>query len=142
MAKPKPKTKLDPEIQSRLIELWLPRLQDLKRQRQPLQRLMIAILLVPLVSAVLVVAHMIYALFMSSPVGGIELTAAGSLLGLSCFCFLYLGKIQACNDQLVEIEFALVMGDQTHLRRALSQLTCMGAFKGIFSDAKRSVAVK
>ncbi len=127
---------IDPEIQARLINEWLPRLRELRHERRPLQLLMIIVLLTPLVVVLTIVVHTILS---GASLDWTKGSVSVMLLGISCLCFVYLGKLQECNDRLLIIEFAVLEGDQERLHRAVSMLTCFGRLRRILEDAKRVI---
>ncbi|MCI0637946.1 MAG: hypothetical protein L0Y72_23775 [Gemmataceae bacterium] len=95
---------------------------------------MICVLLLPLLSAVLL---LIYLLFVSEDANWVHGTTAMSLLGLSSLGFVYLGKLQACSDGLLAIELAVLTCDQDGLTKAISTLSCYSRFGGLLNDVKR-----
>src|SRR4051812_49001151 len=125
---------LDPKVHKCLKEEWLPRLIDLGSRRRPMQRLMIGILLIPLILSVVIIVHVI---FISKDYKWVEGVVVTFLLGLSSVCFVYIGKIQACNDELLAIEYAVIVGDQALLIDMISKLGCFGSFREILNDARR-----
>jgi hypothetical protein len=101
-----------------------------------MQRLMCVVLLVPLILMVVLVAHMLIV----ENFHWVEGAITTSLLGVSALCFVYLGRIQACNDDLILIELAVIKGDEELLYKAISKISCFGSFREILSDVKLIVA--
>lgn len=71
---------IDPKTRKRLIEQWLPRVRDLERNRRPIFRLMVGILLTPLILAILLVANQV---FIMKDIDAFQSTLSSILIGLS-----------------------------------------------------------
>jgi hypothetical protein len=57
-----------------------------------------------------------------------------SLLGLASICFVYLGKLQACNDHLVTLELAVRARDYGLLLEVMmSSVRCMGNLSSLLT---------
>ena len=125
---------IDPKTRKRLIEQWLPRVRELERSRRPIFRLMMAILLIPLVLAILLVANQI---FVMKDIDAVQSTVSSIFVGLSALTFVYLGKLQKCNDVLVIVEGTVHLGDRDAILTAMSNLYCLGSFREIFEDVKK-----
>jgi hypothetical protein len=126
---------IPPKVREILILHWLPRVREVREQRRPLQRLMIGILLLPLGGAILGVIYQFGQLRMGGAVGWVEATTTTALLGMSAISFVYVGKIQACSDLLLQIEFAVYIGERELLSRAIEHLTCFSN-RGILDDVR------
>lgn len=124
---------IDPKTRKRLIEHWLPRVRELERNRRPIFRLMVGVLLIPLALAILLVANQVFIL---KDIDAFQSTLSSILIGLSALTFVYLGKLQKCNDVLVIVEGTVHLGDRDAILDAMSNLSCLGGFKEIFEDAK------
>ena len=125
---------IDSKTRKRLEEQWLPRVRELERRRRPIFRLLVAILLIPLVLAILLVANQIFIL---KDIDGFQSTLSSFFIGLSAFTFVYLGKLQKCNDVLVIVEGTVYLGDRDAILEAMSNLSCLGGFREIFEDVKK-----
>lgn len=125
---------MSPVVQQRLSNEWLPRLRQLHTDRRPIRWLMITVLLTPFVFLCILV---VISLLDHKNIGWERGSLGAVLLGLSALCFTYLGKLQECHDIVLSIELAVIAGDSELLYRAISRLTCYGAFRGILADARR-----
>jgi hypothetical protein len=79
-------------------------------------RLMIGTLLAPLAVALLIVASLI----INQDLPLFKAGVSSILLGLSAIAFVYLGKIQNCNDVIVVIECSVYLGDRDQLIKSIS----------------------
>ena len=127
---------IDPKTRQRLEKHWLPHVRQLKQDRKPMFWLMVAVLVAPLIMVLILVLFQIFVLK--------DLDAAASavsvtLLGVSALSFKYLGKLQSCNDAIAIIEYAVLLGDRQNLHKAVSNLTCLGKFRGIISDVQHFI---
>src|SRR5262249_11556654 len=109
---------INPRVRKRLIDQWLPSLRQKREEYEnsPLVKCMIAVLLTPLIMALVLILRMV---LVSHDFLSIEGLIAGSLLSISALCFVYLAQIQSCKDGLLQIEFYLHVGDQDRLYRAV-----------------------
>jgi hypothetical protein len=128
------KTPIDPKLHKLLIEQFVPRLRQVKNDRRSMQLVMIVVLLIPLLVSVVLVFRTLVAGGESKLEEGVIATG---LLGVSSVCFIYLGKIQSCNDELLDIELAVFEGDQDRLHDTISKLGCLGNLRGILNDVRR-----
>ena len=97
--------------------------------------LMVVILLLPLVFAVLLVVYM----FIQEDLNAVLTIISGLLFGLSALVFVYLGKMQQCNDVLELIPALVYIGDKGPLLKALPLLSCLGDFREILQDLKEII---
>jgi len=120
---------IDDETKRLLSEQWIPRLRELRSQRKPIFLLMACLLLVPLVAAGAVFVQQFW-----GADGGLNLKASGisgMLLGVSAIPFVYLGRLQSCNDVLVVVEFSVLMGDRDQLVKSISNISCFGKMQDL-----------
>ena len=131
------KSPVDPQVQERLLKEWLPQVMQLPRGRRFIHYLMVSVLVSPLVLFVLfAIFCIIHSNEFTLKTGSLAMTLLGVLLGLSAFCFFYLGKLQECADNVLLIQFALIAGDQQRLYAVISNITCYGSFRSILQDAR------
>jgi hypothetical protein len=123
---------LDSTTKQLLEEQWLPRLRDLRDQRKPMIRLMIGTLLVPLVVALLIVLSLI----LNQDLAIFKAGVCTLLLGVSALAFVYLGKIQNCNDVLVVVELQVYLGDRDQIIKSISNISCLGKMQDLLRDAR------
>lgn len=120
--------------QERLIKDWLPRVRMLPVRRRPIRIVMICVLVGALATCMLIVLAALWSK------NGFSWSAHGPLamvfLGFAAICFAYLGKLQACDDELLGIEAAVIKGDWDDLLKSLRRLSCYSGFKGILDDVK------
>jgi hypothetical protein len=127
-----PMSMLEPAVKAELIDQWLPRLRDLKRERKPLLWIMLALLIVPVVLAISIVAYQL----LNNNLGLDKVGLCSLLLGLSSISFVYVGKLQACNDSLTFIEYYVIRGDKKLIDNSISNISCFGSMRGIFQDIR------
>jgi len=125
-------TSLDDATKQLLAEQWLPRLRELREQRKPMIRLMIGTLLAPLAVALLIVASLI----INQDLPIFKAGVSSILLGLSAIAFVYLGKIQNCNDVIVVIECSVYLGDRDQLIKSISNISCLGKMQDLLRDSR------
>lgn len=125
-------TKMRPAVQTRLRQEWLPVLRQVREQRRPMRLLLIAIVLIPLVCVVVLLNHM-----WERDLKSAEVVIAGGLMTVVATAFIYLGKIQACDDVLPRIECAILLGYMELLVEATADLGCYGQLKGVIEDARK-----
>jgi hypothetical protein len=123
---------LDDTTRQLLEERWLPRLRDLREQRKPMIRLMIATLLVPLAAALLIVLSLAFNHDMALFKAGFSTL----LLGPSALAFVYFNKIQECNDVLVTIELQVYLGDRDQIMQSISNISCFGKMQHFLRDSR------
>jgi hypothetical protein len=99
---------LDTATQRALIRQWLPQLRELRDQRKAMIRVMVCTIMAPVVVALGVILFTVFTHNLDLLTSGL----AGLLLGVSALAFVYLGKIQNCNDILIIIEFTVYLGDR------------------------------
>jgi hypothetical protein len=122
---------LDEKTHKLLIEEWLPGVRDLKRQRRPIFWIMLCVILVPLALAI--------GLLLSRILGKTEIDLATGaicalLLGVSSIAFVYLGRLQRCNDIISIIELAVFVGDKDNIFVSVSNVSCFGKMQGLIKD--------
>ncbi len=120
---------INPIIQECLINEWLPRLYNLKNERKPIQRLMVIIIIFPLVIVTGLLLHMFITDFSL-----IESSLMTAFFTLSAIAFVYLGKLQACNDVILEIDFAIRLGNLDYLLRAIPKISGFGSFQNLIKE--------
>jgi hypothetical protein len=123
---------LDDTQKQLLMEQWLPRLRDLRDQRKPIIRLMIGTLLAPLAASLLIVISLIINQDLYIFKAGIS----SILLGLSALAFVYLGKLQNCNDVIVVIECSVYLGDRDQILKSISNVSCLGRMQDLLHDSR------
>ena len=90
--------------------------------------------LIPLCLAIILA---IFQIFFVGDIDGFQITLCSILIGLSALVFVYLGKMQACNDVIRLIVGCVYMGEKEELLKAMSYLYCLGRFKEIIQHAKQ-----
>lgn len=124
-------TPINPDTQNLLRKEWVPRLDRLREQRRPLRNVMIGIILAPLVLALAIVVRMV---FFSDDRSWFEGSLIFGLISFSAVFFVYLGKLQACDDAIHEIICTVFLGYVEPLLRAIKKVTCYSQFRGIIDD--------
>lgn len=133
------RTRIPAEAAKHLQEKWIPRLRDLKKEREFTCRVMQIVLIACLVFAFGLALLMVRETLNA---GGLNLALAWLLLiflGVPALCFVWLGKLQSCNDVLVLIEGFIYLQDRRGLVASFEKIECLGAMKGILDDAKRLI---
>lgn len=133
--------KLGPEVVKDLRAYWVPQLREIRQRRQFMIRLMVFLLFVPILFSAALAGYLIYEAVANENVL-IELAAILLLiLGVPAFSFVYIGKLQQCNDSLVQIELFVHLRDRLGLINALSKIECLGGLKEILDDAGRIIGL-
>ncbi len=122
---------LDEETKRLLMELWLPRVRELRDQRKPVFFVMLFIMLVPMFAAIAMLAQQ-YFLIQKLDLGQSGLSAL--LLGVSALAFVYLGRLQQCNDVIVAIEFTVILGDREQIIKCIGNISCFGKMQDLLRD--------
>ena len=120
-----------------LKENWLPLIDQILDRRKPIKYLMIGVLVV-MVAVCLVAAVpplMGWVEFHWSPRG----TSLVIALLIFAVVFAYLGKLQACDDQIPIIHLAVGMGDRKLLFEAVARLGGYGELAGIIKHVQSAV---
>jgi hypothetical protein len=123
---------LDSDIKQLLTEQWLPRVRELRDQRKPIARVMICMIVMPLVAAFAIVAYQILT-------GNLDVYKTGMcalLLGPAAVSFVYLGRLQSCNDVIVVIELSVLMGERDQIIKAVTNITCFGKMQDLLRDIR------
>jgi len=123
---------LDEETKRLLIEQWLPRVRDLRNQRRPVFFVMLFIMLVPMFAAIAMLVPQILTQKLDLGQSGLS----GLLLGVSALAFVYLGRLQQCNDVIVAIEFTVILGDREQIIKSISSISCFGKMQGLLRDIR------
>ena len=123
---------LDNAQKQLLMEQWLPRLRDLRDQRRPIIRIMIGTLLAPLAVALAIVVSLI----VNQDLAIFKAGVSSILLGLSAIAFVYLGKLQDCNDVIVFIECSVYLGDKDQILKSISNVSCLGRMQDLLRDSR------
>jgi len=138
-------TKIDSEVQDCLINDWLPRLHNLEKARKPKRKLMVAIILIPLVIALIVfiIGMLINIINEEFKLNFIIISIIG---GYSAVCFVYLGKLQSCDDTVLIIDMTVKLGYIEPLLKVIAKISCYGSFQSlikemgnIFKDGKKII---
>ena len=123
---------LDEETKRLLIEQWLPRVRDLRNQRKPVFFVMLFIMVVPILAAIAMLAPQILTQKLDLGQSGLS----GLLLGVSALAFVYLGRLQQCNDVIVAIEFTVILGDREQIIKSISSISCFGKMQDLLRDIR------
>lgn len=122
---------LSPEVQRRLKEDFLPHLDELLIGRNKTQKLMSLIIMVP---CALLIVWLIKGMIFDNE---FYVVTFSTLLPLIAISFVYLGKLQSCNDQIFSIKLSVIAGTDEVLRKSFGKsLTCMGNFEGLIKEMK------
>lgn len=125
-------TPIQPDTLKRLIDHWLPELHAVRDRRRGIRRLMIFLFSLPLG---LTLAGAIAAYVK----GSVSLTDGGALMFLSgwaAVAFVYLGKLQACDDVVHEISLTVYLGFIEPMLGAVRKLSCYSKFRGVIADVR------
>ncbi len=126
---------MDPSTRSRLKEEVLPMLDRVRQDRRPMRLLLIGITVVPLILAVTLVAHQMW----RGDWKMVELLITGAFMTTTGTAFVYLGKLQSCDDVLTRIELVVRMdGNEEHLEKATQDLGCYGTFHGVVEHVRKT----
>ena len=112
-------TPIQPDTLKRLIDYWLPELHAVRDRRRGMRRLMIFLFSLPLALAL---AGAIAAYLK----GSVSLTEGGALMFISSWAavsFVYLGKLQACDDAVYEISLTVYLGFVEPMLKAVPKLS-------------------
>jgi uncharacterized membrane protein len=123
---------LDSDTKQLLTEQWLPRVRELRDQRKPIVRIMICTILVPLVAALAIVLYQI----LTKDLDVYKTGLCGALLGLAAIAFVYLGRLQNCNDVIVVIEFSVYLGERDQIIKAIGNISCFGKMQDLLRDIR------
>jgi len=61
---------------------------------------------------------------------------SGLLMGVSSLAFVYLGRLQQCNDVIVAIEFTVILGDRDQIIKSISSISCFGKMQDLLRDIR------
>jgi hypothetical protein len=123
---------LDEATKHVLTEQWLPRVRALRDQRKPITLVMMAIILVPVAVMLPIVVY----LTVNNQLDILKAGVCGLVLGLPAIAFVYLGRLQSCNDVIVIIEFSVYLGDRDQIIKAISNIACFGKMQDLLRDIK------
>jgi hypothetical protein len=123
---------LDAATQRALIRQWLPQVRELRDQRKAMIRVMVCTIMAPVVVALGMIVFTVATHHLDLLTSGL----AGLLLGVSSLAFIYLGKIQNCNDVLIVIEFTVFLGDRDQLLKSITNISCLGKMQDLLQDVR------
>ncbi|MBN2774224.1 MAG: hypothetical protein JXR31_08240 [Prolixibacteraceae bacterium] len=124
--------KINTNTQKTLIDDWLPKLDNLRKERKFIHHIMLGIIIFPLIIVICLIIHMILTDF-----NILEGSLMSIFISLSAITFVYLGKLQACDDVILQIDLAVRLGDKDFLLRSISKITCYGSFKNLINEVGR-----
>lgn len=129
---------LDDETKRLLIEQWLPHVRALRDQRRPYITMMLALIILPVVIALLITGYML----LTNQLNFRGLGGSGLILGVSAIAFVYLGKLQSCNDTIIIIEGVVMLGDRDQIIKSISMITCLGKMQDLLREIRPLVKGK
>jgi hypothetical protein len=117
---------------------FLPRIKEVRDGRKPMRIVMTCIICAPILVALILAGSFLFKdvdpLLQFGCAGVLALCLYPASLG-----FAYLGKLQSCDDILVKIDLAVIMGNAPLLDKCIANLDCMGRMRGMMTDALRMV---
>ena len=113
-----------------LREQWFPRLSEIKTDRRNIVKIMMLMLVFPIVSVFIVFAYEV----IKDDINIKLISLLSIMLGLSAVAFIYIGRLQSCNDQIAIIEFYVYTGDRDKIIKSISIISCLGSMQGILKD--------
>jgi hypothetical protein len=129
---------LDQETKLVLIEQWLPRVRELRDQRKPIFIIMTCIIIVPLVATIALLLQQV----LTKEIDFMKLGISGLLLGISAIPFVYLGRLQQCNDVIVAIELQVILGDREQIIKSIASISCFGKMQDLLRDIRPFLKAK
>ena len=126
--------KIGKEERELLIKIWIPRIDRIVERRAFVRRAMVFFMCAPFVVFLLLLA----CLLVIGDTGFLLKSSAllSIFLGLAAVGFVYLGKMQACDDILESVTAVVILGDRTLIMASMDRLSCLGRMDNLLRDLK------
>lgn len=125
-------TPIDEKVHQRILNDWLPNLDRILERRKITKRLMVVVILVPILLTVFAFVYMA----MTGSFDAIGALSTTPLQAFTAIGFVYLGKLQACDDKIFAVRCKVQLGHLEPLLEGLKEISCYGQFNGLFKDMK------